>query len=142
MIQKVSVAGLIPHSNKILVVRRSPKENFFPGIYELPGGKVDFGESPEKAIVREVYEETGLITSVNKIFDSRSYLSKENTQHNIEIFYLLSLREIPKITLSKEHDKYMWINYDSINNTDLPENDPIRMIIIKYFTNLKGREAN
>lgn len=53
---------------KVLLVLR--KEDELPEAHlkwEYPGGKVDFGETPQEAIVREVFEETGVKVKVNRL---------------------------------------------------------------------------
>ena len=51
--QKIGVtAFVVSGDEKVLLLRRSKKEKFLPGYFELPGGKVDFGENPEKALER------------------------------------------------------------------------------------------
>ena len=49
-----------PH---ILITKRLPN-TFYPGYWELPGGKIEPGESPEAAAVREAREELGIIVTV------------------------------------------------------------------------------
>ncbi|WP_051272019.1 NUDIX domain-containing protein [Shimazuella kribbensis] len=63
MIQKVVSTGFLMKDNKVLVIQRSQKEKFLPGYYELPGGKVDFGEDPAEALAREFREELRLHTT-------------------------------------------------------------------------------
>ena len=134
MIQRVSVSGIIIDQQKILVVRRAKSEKFFPGFYEFPGGKVEFGENPENAVVREVKEETGLTAEIVKIVTVRSYLSKNDTQHNIELFYNLKLqKDRNQIVLSKEHDAYLWVDKTNLDATELPDDDPVKLIIKSIF---------
>lgn len=52
MYQKIVCTGFIYHQGKMLIIKRSLREAFLPGFYELPGGKVDFGENPEEALKR------------------------------------------------------------------------------------------
>jgi len=59
-VQKVVVGSVIENDGRFLVVKRSSKEEFFPNKWELPSGKVEFGEEPDKALAREVFEETGM----------------------------------------------------------------------------------
>jgi len=56
----VAVAALIPFGNKYLAVSR--KDN--PGMWGMPGGKVDSGEDPEDGLIREVLEETNIDVGV------------------------------------------------------------------------------
>lgn len=132
--QQVSVAGLLDLNGRLLVVRRSLKETFLPRVWELPGGKLNFGESPDAAIQRELLEETGLTASIVKLTRVRSYMSKAGTQHNIELFYILSpVDEEPIVVLSEAHDEYRWIERKQLIELGLPEADPIRVIIASYF---------
>jgi 8-oxo-dGTP diphosphatase len=52
--------ALIRREGKVLATRRSQANDYMPGKWDLPGGTVEEGETPEQALVREVKEETGL----------------------------------------------------------------------------------
>jgi 8-oxo-dGTP pyrophosphatase MutT (NUDIX family) len=52
-----------PGDGRLLMTRRSMAESFAPGKWEIPGGHVRAGELPECTAVREVLEETGIVTS-------------------------------------------------------------------------------
>ncbi|MFJ7303543.1 (deoxy)nucleoside triphosphate pyrophosphohydrolase [Streptomyces sp. NPDC099088] len=59
----VVVAGALVHEGRLLAARRSaPPE--LAGRWELPGGKVEPGEAPEQALVRELREELGVETEL------------------------------------------------------------------------------
>ena len=53
----ISVKGVLIHRGRVLVLRNGRGE------WELPGGRLDDGETPEKALTREIREETGLTAS-------------------------------------------------------------------------------
>jgi 8-oxo-dGTP diphosphatase len=120
--QKIAVGGLLFHNGKILIVKRSQLENFLPGFYELPGGKVNFGESTKEAIEREFKEEVNLNVTSLKPCNSYSYISDNGNRHTIDILHIVQLIDNPSnIKLSKEHDEFKWINpidIDSINMTE------------------------
>jgi 8-oxo-dGTP diphosphatase len=64
---KVAVAVLVERENKILLVRRGNEP--YRGLWTLPAGFVDAGESPTIAAVRECFEETGLHIRIVKLLD-------------------------------------------------------------------------
>ena len=63
--QQVSVGGLIVNTDKeVLIVKRSERDDFLPGYWEIPGGGADYGEEPEEALKREIKEECGVSIEV------------------------------------------------------------------------------
>lgn len=60
--------GLIGRGGRYLIRRRPPLPGSpMPGVWEFPGGKCEFGESPEDATIRECKEETGLDVTILRL---------------------------------------------------------------------------
>ncbi|KAF0676365.1 NTP pyrophosphohydrolase [Profundibacterium mesophilum KAUST100406-0324] len=57
----VSAAALVDVDGRVLLAQR-PEGKSLAGMWEFPGGKVDPGESPEHALIRELHEELGIDT--------------------------------------------------------------------------------
>lgn len=55
----VAAAALVDRDNRVLIAQR-PEGKSMAGLWEFPGGKVDSGETPEQALVRELHEELGI----------------------------------------------------------------------------------
>lgn len=55
----VAAAALVDRDNRVLIAQR-PQGKPMAGLWEFPGGKVDPGETPEAALVRELHEELGI----------------------------------------------------------------------------------
>jgi 8-oxo-dGTP diphosphatase len=55
----VAAAALLDQSGRVLITQR-PQDKSLPGLWEFPGGKVEAGEAPEAALVRELKEELDL----------------------------------------------------------------------------------
>jgi 8-oxo-dGTP pyrophosphatase MutT (NUDIX family) len=70
----VSVKAVIFDDHRVLLVRNDRSE------WELPGGKLEFNESPTECVEREVREETGWTISASKILDSWNYRFSESNQ--------------------------------------------------------------
>jgi ADP-ribose pyrophosphatase YjhB (NUDIX family) len=73
---RVGAYALLHDTGRILLCRVSPELPRWAGCWTLPGGGLEFGESPEQAVIREVEEETGLlievgaVASIDSIFES------------------------------------------------------------------------
>ena len=61
------VHAVIRRANRVLVLRRSADSPQFAGLWDLPGGSVDRGESLEEALRREIREETGFTPQVEGV---------------------------------------------------------------------------
>lgn len=53
--------------DRCLMLKRSMSSKGNPGKWDLPGGKIDAGESFDGALLREVFEETGLTISIQRV---------------------------------------------------------------------------
>lgn len=65
------VCALIKKNNRIFVAQRDYGE--FKGLYEFPGGKIEEGETPEEAIIREIKEELETTIKVEKFILNEVY---------------------------------------------------------------------
>ena len=134
--QKIVSTGFIVSQDKVLIVKRSMKEKFFPGVFELPGGKVDFGESAEKALIREIREETNLEIRVFEPFYTFSYISgmqDGSKRHTIELVFRCELNcSREQLRLSKDHDDFRWIGKESLS-TKFSSSDQIYKVIKQGF---------
>ena len=129
--QKITVGGLLIKDNKALIVRRSAEEGYLTGFYELPGGKIDFGETPEQSLEREFFEETNIKVKTVKPFRIFTYISHDNNRHTVEIVYLVKAISDTNVKLSQEHDDYKWIALEEINRFNV--SDEIKTNIVEGF---------
>jgi 8-oxo-dGTP diphosphatase len=83
----LTVDGIVLIDGKIVLVRRGRDPH--KGEYALPGGIVEYGETVEKAIVREVEEETGLKTDILEIVGLYSGPLRDPRGHFISICFHL-----------------------------------------------------
>jgi len=118
-VQAVVVAGVLIRNDRTLIIKRSLEELVLPGVWELPSGKVEFGESPEDALIREYKEETGLAILPIQPFSVFHYTAEcmGRRRHTVQINYLVSLpvEEQPSsLTLSPEHSEFCWIGQDTV----------------------------
>lgn len=114
----VATFALIKNSdNKVLLLRRS-RNDTFPGRWELPGGGIDSNESPERSIEREVLEETGLIVKAIRPFSVITHENHDKTQNIIRITYECELLSANKVSLTKDHDQFKWIELEKLNLVD------------------------
>ncbi len=104
------VGGALSKDGKLLVVRRSGDKKHFAGKWEIPGGKVEFGEAPEETLKREFREETGLEISVKNPFNTWQSADNATKIHFIEVDYFVECENCDEVKLnSSEHSEYKWI---------------------------------
>ena len=98
------VAAIIVRGNTVLATQRGYGE--FEGWWEFPGGKVDAGETPEEALVREIHEEMNAAITVER------YLC--TAEHDYETFHLSMRCYICSLVDDKfellEHHAAKWLN--------------------------------
>lgn len=107
----VSVIGVIRYQDTFLLVKRSSSDEIFPGKWQNVGGKIESGETVEKALEREIQEELGftLEPGTKPIFlKSYSWTKDPNEPKRLGLIFLIELSKQPTITLCDELDHYQW----------------------------------
>jgi 8-oxo-dGTP diphosphatase len=92
---------------RCLLLKRSMKSKGHPGWWDLPGGKVDLGESFDAALVREVREETQLSIRVGRLLGATE---AEAPLKRIIYLVMEAHAEAGQIRLSDEHDAFIWVD--------------------------------
>ena len=88
-VSRVSAYGLLLQNDKLLLCRLSQRVMKSAGHWTLPGGGLNFGETPEQAMVREFKEETGLIVKPGALLGIDTLCDEVNgiQFHNLRIIY-------------------------------------------------------
>ncbi len=118
MKQRIRVVGLIKNDEGVLVFKRSRGRSEGPVFWELPTGKIKFGEQPEEAMARSLAEFTGLVASTVKLKDVVTFLAPEGSSRlsNLYIVYELTIDGEIKPTPRSHYTAYKFIkNFESAN---------------------------
>ena len=113
----VAVKALLFDQGKFLLVKRSNKARGEHHYWELPGGRMEFGESPEEALLRELAEETGLSAKILCPLQTWNFFREETTQ--IVGITFLCKTATSTVRLSDEHEAFAWVHLDEISQYNI-----------------------
>jgi 8-oxo-dGTP diphosphatase len=116
----VSACALVDPDGRVLLAQR-PEGKAMAGLWEFPGGKVEPGETPEAALIRELREELGIETW-------RSCLAPLTfASHAYESFHLLMplyvCRKWEGIPASHEGQRLAWVRPNALRDYPMPPAD-------------------
>jgi ADP-ribose pyrophosphatase YjhB (NUDIX family) len=96
-LSRFGVYALLKYKRKIILIKKG--RGPYKGRWDLPGGKIDFGESPAEALEREVKEETGLKLKSAHLTDAIGYKKQtaKETLHHVGIIYNCEAAGIKKL---------------------------------------------
>jgi|GEM_PF-116043 len=140
--QQVFVACAFIHHNfdgveKVFMPKRAATKKFLPGVFELPGGHIEFGEDLVIGLKREIREELHKEIAVGDPFAAFTYMNGIKGSHSVEIIYFVQFTDIEAITLNPgDHSEYKWFAEDELG--ELPDNDE-KAAINRGFALLEGK---
>jgi 8-oxo-dGTP diphosphatase len=116
----VAAAALVDDDGRVLIARR-PEGKAMAGLWEFPGGKVQDGETPEAALVRELSEELGIDTRASCLAPIAF------ASHTYDDFHLLmplfACRVWQGQPCALEHDALKWVQPARLRDYPMPEAD-------------------
>ncbi|KAM5342082.1 hypothetical protein ACJ41O_015113 [Fusarium nematophilum] len=148
---KITVGAAVVRTSKngrkeILLLKRAAHEAYYPGVFEIPGGKVDESDaSIRDALAREVAEETGLaVSGILTSLEPFTYTTEKQAGQSLptrkvtlQLSYLVQVQgngDDFVINLD-EHSEGIWSTADGLS--DIPITDEMRKIVLEAL----GRSA-
>ncbi len=108
----VGVAAIIKKENKVLLAKRLGSHGL--NTWGFPGGKLEFNETFEECVVREVSEETGLIIK-NIKFGSLTNDIFSSDKHFVTVFMVCDwFKKNPKVLEPTKSSEWIWVEWDKM----------------------------
>lgn len=126
-IQRTTTKGIVYKDGKVFMVK-DERSN-----WELPGGRIDFGEQPEEALRREFLEELEVEdVKVRDIIHTWAFESeKDGEKYHFILLFFECDADLSKVNISNEHQEYKWVNLNEIDQYQM--RDGYRKVIKKYL---------
>jgi 8-oxo-dGTP diphosphatase len=126
----VVAAALVNSSGSVLIAQRPPGKSM-SGLWEFPGGKINPGETPEYALMRELHEELGIETRPC-CFTPVSVASHTYTDFHL-LMPLFACRVWGGEPRAIEHTAIEWVNPHDLYNYPMPPADVPLIVALKTF---------
>lgn len=124
MKQRIRVVGIIQRGADVLIMKKSQGRVDGVPMWELPTGKIRFGEQPEEAMDRTLEEYLGIeVTAQTKLHDVVTFMAPQGSSQlsNLYIVFSVRLDESTKMTAKDRYTAYKFINPDDMANYRMDE---------------------
>lgn len=131
----VGVYGVIRMENKLLLIKKN--RGPYTGLYDLPGGSLEFGESIEEGLARELEEEIGGKVKTMQFLKNVTYMADwihhdiPTSTYHIGMYYTVELEDLSQIKTDPDgHDSdgALWVAMEEINEGNI---SPIGWKVVK-----------
>lgn len=119
-------AGLLCSQGRLLLGKRSAHRRAYPGVWDVPGGHVETGETAEQTLVRELREEIGVTpTAWRKLAVLRAPAMGDEEAHTLQLHLFLVTEWCgePRNLLPDEHDALAWCTLEDTARLTLAHAD-------------------
>lgn len=123
MKQRIRVVGIVRKGEEVLLLKRAGGRAEVVAGYELPTGKIHFGEQPEEAMARIIYDYLGNRTELVELLDAVTFVDLNGASElaNLYIVYKVGFEgDSVKIT-TERYNAYKWATDEEIGSVQLDE---------------------
>lgn len=133
MKQRLSVRAIINEDGKALLLRRNSGRQSILGKYELPGGKLAYGEQPEDALRRYLHDDAGLHVQSAHLFDAVTYIDHDDRaiQYGVIVYLVTLSSQRHPMKLSGNYSKYKWHSTSGVQQFELTDLTQLLLGIIQ-----------
>lgn len=113
-------AIIVNNEGKFFLSKRGKKARNERGLWEFPGGGLEFGESFENTIHRELMEEFGITVEIVRQISTFNHLIPNEKQHWVAIAFMCRLKKgTPKILEPDKCEEFGWFSLEEIEKLPL-----------------------
>ncbi|WP_106185603.1 NUDIX hydrolase [Umezawaea tangerina] len=135
------VGAVVAYKDSVLLLQRSFKEAFLPGMWGIPAGKVNYGETLEEAVLRELEEESGLKGEISGMTGSTWFSSnmKGKSIRSMQVNFLI-LANDSRVALDSSSQDYRWVAWRHLTDEPIEVDKFTQDVITQAFTHPHARK--
>ena len=129
--------ALITNGKQLLLVKKSNDDPHHPNEWEIPGGRIEFGENLEEHLKREIMEEVGLEIEIGAPFGMWTWIMKKGSDE-IQVIAVASICTVVSGSLTSQNQveddflsQIQWVDYDKV--LDLPIIQDVYPLIKRFI---------
>ena len=111
------VCGALLRGDQVLLCHRSPAKQWFPNVWDFPGGHVEPGETPHDALRRELQEEIGVDVDVASLSPTPD-LVVHGVALELSLWAVRDWKGEPSNCAPEEHDDLGWFTLEEVTQLE------------------------
>lgn len=125
----IGVSALITCKNELLLAKRGKPPA--KGLWSLPGGKLEFGETLEQGVIREIQEETRLVINAPRFLQNVEII-REGFHYIIAVHHVELAEKPTDLRAQDDAEEIIWTTVDQLS--DIPMTDGTADIIRTHLS--------
>lgn len=124
-------AGIIQKEELTLIAQRKQTSEIEPNKWEFPGGKIEFQETPEECLIREIKEELNININITSLYTVKSHIYNKNQTKTQVILIVFVAKYLSGDIQTIDCQDYAWITKEDLKKYEFVQAD--QSIAHKYF---------